>query len=183
MDTSQIAPLLMKEAAELVYALYDGPPVPLFYVGLLGKTRHIFFETDENGVPWLEQEMALPKGSCSIAGLDVDGTREQNGIVVMMEMEDGSDIDFTVTFRFDRAKRQMVPVLTKSVNTSNRSTDFEGIEEACETALRAWLDRALGPINRPIQRCLACKEEIMMRAWHPDRVLRLLEAGIDVEEM
>lgn len=32
-------------------------------------------------------------------------------------------------------------------------------------------------------RCNIFKEELMMNRWHPDRVLKLLEAGIDVEEM
>ena len=52
-----------------------------------------------------------------------------------------------------------------------------------ESGIHDWFERVLGDYLRPVRRCLRVKEEIMMRAWHPDRVLRLLEAGIDVEEM
>ena len=32
-------------------------------------------------------------------------------------------------------------------------------------------------------RCAAIKEGIMMKSWHPSRVLYLLEAGYDIEDM
>ena len=176
MDVSRIAPALMGQVNELLYDLYAEPAVPLFYLGVCDKTSHVFVESEQLYI-------AEPISSMSIQGLDCDGVREQGGLVVMMEMDDGSDIDFTVSFRFDRKTRQIQPVIEKSVNTVFRSRAFEALEQGCETALRTWIWRVLGPINRPIQRCLACKEEIMMRAWHPDRVMRLLEAGIEVEDM
>lgn len=37
--------------------------------------------------------------------------------------------------------------------------------------------------QRTQQRCTLFKEGIMMKAWHPDRVERLLLAGYDVEDM
>jgi hypothetical protein len=37
--------------------------------------------------------------------------------------------------------------------------------------------------TRAHARCAAIKEEIMKKAWHPSRVLYLLEAGYDVEDM
>lgn len=33
------------------------------------------------------------------------------------------------------------------------------------------------------ERCKQVKEEIMMRAWHPSRVEKLLLAGYDIEDM
>lgn len=38
-------------------------------------------------------------------------------------------------------------------------------------------------MERCITRCKAVKEEIMIRTWAPERVLRLLEAGYDIEDM
>ena len=37
--------------------------------------------------------------------------------------------------------------------------------------------------KRCIERCLLYKEEIMMKAWHPSRVEKLLEMGYDHEDM
>jgi len=37
--------------------------------------------------------------------------------------------------------------------------------------------------RRCVDRCAKYKEEIMMKAWHPSRVERLLEMGYDVEDM
>lgn len=54
---------------------------------------------------------------------------------------------------------------------------------SAEMGIHAWFERCLGDYLRPVRRCLRVKEEIMMRAWHPDRVLRLLEMGIDEEDM
>jgi hypothetical protein len=34
-----------------------------------------------------------------------------------------------------------------------------------------------------MERCAIYKEEIMMRAWHPSRVEKLLEMGYDIEDM
>jgi hypothetical protein len=37
--------------------------------------------------------------------------------------------------------------------------------------------------SRAYIRCAAIKEEIMIKTWHPSRVLYLLEAGYDIEDM
>ena len=37
--------------------------------------------------------------------------------------------------------------------------------------------------ERSYKRCKIYKEEIMMKAWHPSRVERLLEMGYDPEDM
>jgi hypothetical protein len=36
---------------------------------------------------------------------------------------------------------------------------------------------------RSTKRCAQYKEEIMMKAWRPSRVQKLLEMGYDVEDM
>jgi hypothetical protein len=36
---------------------------------------------------------------------------------------------------------------------------------------------------RTMQRCYAIKEQLMMKAWHPSRVYRLLELGYAIEDM
>ena len=52
-----------------------------------------------------------------------------------------------------------------------------------EMGIHDWFERVLGDYLRPVRRCLRVKEELVARVWHPDRVLRLLEAGIDEEDM
>jgi len=37
--------------------------------------------------------------------------------------------------------------------------------------------------DRCMKRCALYKEEIMMKAWHPSRVERLLEMGYEMEDM
>lgn len=37
--------------------------------------------------------------------------------------------------------------------------------------------------RRQLERCALLKEELMMAAWHPRRVERWLDAGIEVEDM
>jgi hypothetical protein len=37
--------------------------------------------------------------------------------------------------------------------------------------------------ERCTSRCTTCKEQIMMKAWHPSRVEKLLEMGYDIEDM
>jgi hypothetical protein len=37
--------------------------------------------------------------------------------------------------------------------------------------------------ERSLRRCKSCKEEIMMKVWHPSRVEKLLEMGYDIEDM
>jgi Leucine-rich repeat (LRR) protein len=37
--------------------------------------------------------------------------------------------------------------------------------------------------ERCTTRCTACKEQIMMKAWHPSRVEKLIEMGYDIEDM
>ena len=37
--------------------------------------------------------------------------------------------------------------------------------------------------ERCIERCKEYKEQIMMKAWHPSRVERLLEMGYEMEDM
>jgi hypothetical protein len=34
-----------------------------------------------------------------------------------------------------------------------------------------------------VARCAIYKEEIMMKAWHPSRVEKLIEMGYDIEDM
>jgi hypothetical protein len=36
---------------------------------------------------------------------------------------------------------------------------------------------------RCMARCAACKEEIMMKAWHPKRVEMLINMGYDMEDI
>ncbi len=52
-----------------------------------------------------------------------------------------------------------------------------------EMGIHDWFERVLGDYLRPVRRCLRVKEELMMNRWHPDRVFRLLEMGIDEEDM
>jgi hypothetical protein len=37
--------------------------------------------------------------------------------------------------------------------------------------------------RRCMRRCAQYKEEIMMKAWHPSRIEKLIEMGYDVEDM
>jgi hypothetical protein len=37
--------------------------------------------------------------------------------------------------------------------------------------------------KRCVERCAKYKEQIMMKAWHPSRVEKLLEMGYDIEDM
>ncbi len=37
--------------------------------------------------------------------------------------------------------------------------------------------------ERQLERCAVYKEELMAATWHPDRVMRWMEAGLDVEDM
>jgi hypothetical protein len=52
-----------------------------------------------------------------------------------------------------------------------------------EKGLNRWFDLWFGEMNRSIGRCLSIKRDLMENRWHPDRVMRLLEAGIEVEDM
>ena len=44
-------------------------------------------------------------------------------------------------------------------------------------------ERALAVRTEMKARCDTFKEELMMNRWHPDRVMKFVEAGIDVEDM
>ncbi len=53
--------------------------------------------------------------------------------------------------------------------------------EAMEAAITEWVNLYSG--NLVIERCLVFKEDLMAAAWAPERVLRWLEAGIEMEDM
>jgi len=47
-----------------------------------------------------------------------------------------------------------------------------------------WLkELAESSKERCLERCAIYKEQIMMKAWHPSRVEKLLEMGYDIEDM
>ena len=50
--------------------------------------------------------------------------------------------------------------------------------------IRAWANYLIQESKeRSLKRCKEYKEEIMMKAWHPTRVQKLLEMGYDIEDM
>jgi hypothetical protein len=50
--------------------------------------------------------------------------------------------------------------------------------------LRSWAELMAAESKRRCQaRCNQLKEEIMMKAWHPSRVYKLLEMGYAIEDM
>jgi hypothetical protein len=60
------------------------------------------------------------------------------------------------------------PPLVEAVN--------QMVREAAAFAIRQSKERCT-------ERCKTYKEQIMMKAWHPSRVERLLEMGYDPEDM
>ncbi len=56
------------------------------------------------------------------------------------------------------------------------------VETKLLTTIQAWIDARMS-LHRIRIRTRKVKEELMMNRWHPDRVMRLLDAGIDVENM
>jgi hypothetical protein len=64
--------------------------------------------------------------------------------------------------------RQMAP---ETVQTLNKD-------------IQAWTNKLIQESKeRSLTRCKEYKEEIMMKAWHPSRVEKLLEMGYDIEDM
>ncbi len=53
-------------------------------------------------------------------------------------------------------------------------------KDSIEDYKQRWIDYEKSMAHNV---CLTVKEELMMNRWHPDRVLHLLEAGVDVEDM
>jgi hypothetical protein len=77
-------------------------------------------------------------GEPSIHGLDVSGTLSKGGVVIVFEMENGDEIDFTVELTDEHNPGvQMV----KSVNTSNRDAAFQTLETALEETVRTWASK------------------------------------------
>jgi hypothetical protein len=120
-------------------------------------------------------------GSFRVHELDVDATLAAGGFILSLEFTNGEDAVFAVLFQ--RQRKVIRPVFCESLNTADTTGAFRAKVDALREAFVAWLGALLEPFNRVVERCLCVKEELMMRAWHPDRVLRLLEAGIDVEDM
>ena len=57
---------------------------------------------------------------------------------------------------------------------------IHGINQAMQTWREQQADEQKA---RCMDRCLHCKEELMIRTWHPSRIEKLLELGYDIEEM
>jgi len=79
-------------------------------------------------------------------------------------------------------------ILTYKLPIDNHITEFihllPEITMGINVALRDWAGfMAIESRKRCNARCIACKEEIMMKAWHPSRMLKLLELEYDVEDM
>jgi len=79
-------------------------------------------------------------------------------------------------------------ILTYKLPIDNHITEFidllPEITEDINVALHGWAGfMAIESKKRCNARCTQCKEEIMMKAWHPSRVLKLLELEYDVEDM
>lgn len=53
----------------------------------------------------------------------------------------------------------------------------------CEPDQHIYCLKKIVECKRIQQRCKIIKEEIMMKAWHPSRMMRLIEMGMDVEDM
>ncbi len=70
-----------------------------------------------------------------VMGLDTKGVLEEGGLLIVFELEEGEEIDFTVELSGDR------PVLRKSICTEVRDSAFRALEEALETLVREWLAR------------------------------------------
>ena len=79
-------------------------------------------------------------------------------------------------------------ILTYKLPIDTHITEFIDLRpeiiEGINVALRDWAGlMAMESKRRCMARCTIYKEEIMMKAWHPSRVLRLLEMGYEPEDM
>lgn len=82
-------------------------------------------------------------------------------------------------------------VVKKMLEQSIQRQKARGVEEGHLCVLRELtgvVEFQLAELARTARQACkeqrdALKEELMMNRWHPDRVMRLLEAGIDVEDM
>ena len=67
--------------------------------------------------------------------------------------------------------------------------DFTGCPEKYQREIAAWLRHVRDTHNEPyvrarqVSRTRHFKEELMMNRWHPDRVSKYLDMGIDVDDM
>jgi hypothetical protein len=87
------------------------------------------------------------------------------------------------------ANRQLIgysaEVILRAVDARNEgfpssTWHVEGVRDCLAGLLKAEQQRQREAAR---QRFDAMKEEIMMVAWHPTRVMRLLEAGLEIEDM
>ncbi len=186
MESRAITEQVFQERFDLADALADEDPEEhLQTIGLFMADKYAYLEY------FMSVPQFIPRGSTgwviprppqmAVHGLDVAATLAAGGFVLSLEFESGEDAVFAVLFQ--RQRKTVQPVLCESLNTADTTGVFRAKVELLREALQAWLRSMLEPFNRVVERCLCVKEELMMRAWHPDRVMRLLEAGIDMEDM
>lgn len=120
------------------------------------------------------QHMAPDRKTSAVLSFPGDPCLEGGGFIIRTPSHASQD-GFAYKVRIKRGRK--LPYLDLEPVSPRHSS------RSMEMGIHDWFERVLGDYLRPVRRCLRMKEEIMMRAWHPDRVLRLLELGIDVEDM
>ncbi len=106
-------------------------------------------------------------------GEPYDSLLRENGIVVSAGGHGNPYWYSIVGFTLEKVGKFVQPQFHYRFN--------EPRSEPMELAITEWVNLYSG--NLVIERCLAYKEDLMAAAWAPERVLRWLEAGIEVEDM
>ena len=77
----------------------------------------------------------------------------------------------TCEMPFDKSRLELKNMYSETVRRINEEVRY-GMKVLAEESK-----------ERCIERCKEYKEQIMMKAWHPSRVERLLEMGYEMEDM
>jgi hypothetical protein len=121
---------------------------------------------------------------------DSDGEEEKDVNDELLSYEMSVDLilegfdEVTITLSFQKANKIIHPLITIVLDTI--LVGRKAIEKQRRDLLkitRIWVGKEINSYNRSVRRCLEIKEELMASAWHPKRVTKMLEYGMDVEDM
>ncbi len=138
------------------------------------------FYQDSADVIWKTYTMSLNQKGAPLKlefrgylGEPYDALLRDDGIVVSAGGQSAKYWYSTVGFTLERVGKLIRPRFHWRFN--------EPQDLVMEAAVTEWVNLYSG--NIAIERCLTYKEDLMAAAWAPERVLRWLEAGIEMEDM